>query len=102
MKRPSGKVTGTVPEAPVTVIAIVPVAMRAAAATAAPPKPRAARGTRSKKSAARKPPHVLLARGVRLAREEPVVLAGWVAKGCRPVSRAACETRIQALMDGAV
>ena len=53
-------------------------------------------------AARRKPPHVLLARGVRLAREEPVVLAGWVAKGCRPVSRAACETRIQALMDGAV
>ena len=33
---------------------------RAATATATPPKPRAARGTRSKKSAARKPPHVLL------------------------------------------
>ncbi|MBW3069270.1 ATP-binding protein [Actinomyces sp. 432] len=42
----------------------------------------------------RKPVHVLLRRGLRLAREEPAKIAGWAAKGCRPVDRAECEATI--------
>ncbi|WP_103062702.1 ATP-binding protein [Actinomyces qiguomingii] len=42
----------------------------------------------------RKPVHVLLRRGLRLAREEPAKIAEWVAKGCRPVDRAECEAAI--------
>ena len=42
----------------------------------------------------RKPIHVLLRRGIRLAREEPARIAEWVAKGCRPVDRAECEAVI--------
>ncbi|MDO4900780.1 ATP-binding protein [Actinomyces sp.] len=44
----------------------------------------------------RKPVHVLLRRGLRLAREEPAKIAGWTAKGCRPVDRAECEAAIAA------
>ncbi|MDU0348770.1 ATP-binding protein [Actinomyces sp. MRS3W] len=39
----------------------------------------------------RKPLHVLLRRGLRLAHEEPGKIAGWVAKGCRLVDRDECE-----------
>lgn len=46
----------------------------------------------------RKPPHVLLTRGLRLSLEEPRRIAQWAAKGCRPVGLAECEARIRALM----
>lgn len=42
----------------------------------------------------RKPLHVLLTRGVRLARQEPRTIAAWVAQGCRAVSREECERTI--------
>lgn len=48
----------------------------------------------------RKPPHVLLTRGLRLSLAEPGRIRQWAAKGCRPVSRAQCEARIGALMRG--
>lgn len=47
----------------------------------------------------RKPPHVLLVRGIRLARAEPEVIAARAAQGCRRVSRSACEAAIQELLD---
>lgn len=42
----------------------------------------------------RKPIRVALTRGVRLACHERRAIAGWVAKGCRPVNRAQCEAAI--------
>ncbi|RRD30828.1 uridine kinase family protein [Actinomyces bowdenii] len=48
----------------------------------------------------RKPPHILLTRGLRLSLEEPRRIAQWAAKGCRPVGAAQCEARIRALMRG--
>ncbi len=50
----------------------------------------------------RKPIHVLLRRGLRLAREEPTKIAGWVAKGCRPVDRAECEAIITEYLSAGV
>ncbi|WP_195393726.1 ATP-binding protein [Actinomyces urogenitalis] len=46
----------------------------------------------------RKPLHVLLTRGVRLAREEPAKIAAWVRQGCRAVSRQECEDTIRGLI----
>ena len=46
----------------------------------------------------RKPLHVLLTRGVRLAREEPANIAAWVRQGCRSVSRQECEDTIRGLI----
>ena len=42
----------------------------------------------------RKPVHVLLLRGWRLARQEPRRIAAWERLGCRPVSRHQCEAAI--------
>ena len=42
----------------------------------------------------RKPPAVLLRRGLRLAREEPGRIRAWMAQGCRAVSRRQCEAAI--------
>lgn len=42
----------------------------------------------------RKPVHVLLTRGLRLAHEEPGKIADWTGKGCRPVGRVQCEATI--------
>lgn len=43
----------------------------------------------------RKPAHVLLARGLRLAHAEPRAIAQWVAKGCRAVGVEECEACIR-------
>ena len=42
----------------------------------------------------RKPPAVLLRRGLRLALEEPERVRDWMERGCRPVSRRQCEAAI--------
>ena len=42
----------------------------------------------------RKPPAVLLRRGLRLAHEEPGRIRAWMAQGCRAVSRRQCEAAI--------
>lgn len=42
----------------------------------------------------RKPPHVLLTRGLRLAHEEPAKIGHWAGQGCRVVNRAQCEAAI--------
>lgn len=46
----------------------------------------------------RKPAHVLVVRGLRLAHAEPGEIANWVSKGCRTVSKAQCEQRISELI----
>ena len=46
----------------------------------------------------RKPLHVLLPRGVRLAHEEPAKIAHWVRQGCRAVSSQECEETIRGLV----
>lgn len=42
----------------------------------------------------RKPPHVLLTRGLRLALAEPAKIRAWADQGCRVVSRSQCEAAI--------
>lgn len=46
----------------------------------------------------RKPPLTLVRRGLGLMRAEPDLVRRWVDKGCRPLSRAAAEAAIRALI----
>ena len=47
---------------------------------------------------ARKPPLTLLRRGSSLLRAEPELVRGWIEQGCRPLSPAAAESAIRALL----
>ena len=47
---------------------------------------------------ARKPLWVIITRGLRLARQERGLIDHWIAQGCRPLSRSACEARLRELM----
>ncbi|MEJ5945852.1 uridine kinase [Pseudokineococcus basanitobsidens] len=46
----------------------------------------------------RKPPHTLVRRGLGLARSEPALLRRWTDLGCRPLSPAAAEEAVRALV----
>ncbi|WP_089024744.1 uridine kinase family protein [Actinomyces vulturis] len=45
----------------------------------------------------RKPVHVLLVRGIRLAMDEPGEIRRWLDLGCRPLGKKACEERLKEL-----
>lgn len=45
----------------------------------------------------RKPPHVLVSRGLRLTRGEPALRSRWAALGCRPLSRDGATAVLEAL-----
>lgn len=47
---------------------------------------------------ARKPPHVLVRRGVSLLRSEPELVRRWTGLGCRPLAPAAAEDAVRALL----
>ena len=47
----------------------------------------------------RKAPHVLVRRGWRLLRTEPVIIASMVANGCEPMSPRRAEGRLRSLVD---
>lgn len=49
-------------------------------------------------SESRKPPVTLVRRGLALMRAEPVLVARWVALGCRPVSTAEAHDAVRALL----
>ncbi|PJI95073.1 uridine kinase family protein [Luteimicrobium subarcticum] len=46
----------------------------------------------------RKPPWTLVRRGIGLLRDEPRLVAGWTAKGCRPLHPDAAERAVRALL----
>ncbi|GAA2034839.1 uridine kinase [Pseudokineococcus marinus] len=47
---------------------------------------------------ARKPPHVLVRRGLGLARAEPALRQRWTSLGCRPLAPADAEAAVRALL----